>query len=76
MHTTISVEPARTPAARAAATPAFDPQLIRKYDGFGPRYTSYPTADRFHEGFGPEAYVAALSARGLLPTIATPAPLA
>ncbi len=26
---------------------AFDPDLIRKYDCFGPRYTSYPTADRF-----------------------------
>ena len=27
--------------------PAFDADLIRKYDRFGPRYTSYPTADRF-----------------------------
>jgi oxygen-independent coproporphyrinogen-3 oxidase len=42
---------------------AFDPALIRKYDGFGPRYTSYPTADRFHEGFGAEDYVRHLSAR-------------
>ena len=29
-----------------------DPDLIRKYDVSGPRYTSYPTADRFIEGFG------------------------
>ncbi len=29
-----------------------DPDLIRKYDLNGPRYTSYPTADRFVEGFG------------------------
>lgn len=29
-----------------------DPDLIRKYDFSGPRYTSYPTADRFIEGFG------------------------
>ena len=29
-----------------------DPVLIRKYDMSGPRYTSYPTADRFVEAFG------------------------
>jgi len=29
-----------------------DPVLIRKYDTGGPRYTSYPTADRFVEAFG------------------------
>ncbi|WP_298233808.1 oxygen-independent coproporphyrinogen III oxidase [uncultured Azohydromonas sp.] len=27
--------------------------LLRKFDTPGPRYTSYPTADRFHHGFGP-----------------------
>jgi oxygen-independent coproporphyrinogen-3 oxidase len=29
-----------------------DPVLIRQYDVSGPRYTSYPTADRFVEAFG------------------------
>jgi oxygen-independent coproporphyrinogen-3 oxidase len=29
-----------------------DPVLIRNYDVSGPRYTSYPTADRFVEAFG------------------------
>jgi len=29
-----------------------DPDVIRKYDVSGPRYTSYPTADRFVEAFG------------------------
>jgi oxygen-independent coproporphyrinogen-3 oxidase len=29
-----------------------DPVLIRRYDVSGPRYTSYPTADRFVEAFG------------------------
>jgi oxygen-independent coproporphyrinogen III oxidase len=29
-----------------------DPMLIRQYDVSGPRYTSYPTADRFVEAFG------------------------
>lgn len=33
-----------------------DLDLIRKLEGNGPRYTSYPTADRFVEAFGPEAY--------------------
>ena len=30
---------------------AFDEALIRKYDESGPRYTSYPTADPFHNRF-------------------------
>jgi oxygen-independent coproporphyrinogen III oxidase len=33
-----------------------DPELIRKYGGSGPRYTSYPTADRFVEAFNSAAY--------------------
>jgi oxygen-independent coproporphyrinogen-3 oxidase len=32
-----------------------DPVLIRQYDVSGPRYTSYPTADRFVEAFGDTA---------------------
>ena len=42
---------------------AFDKALVRKYDGFGPRYTSYPTADRFHEQFTAANYVDALASR-------------
>ncbi|HQO30176.1 MAG TPA: radical SAM protein, partial [Accumulibacter sp.] len=34
----------------------FDPQIIRRFDINGPRYTSYPTADRFVEAFGSEAF--------------------
>lgn len=34
----------------------FDPELIRKYDKAGPRYTSYPTAVQFHSGFGAADY--------------------
>ena len=30
----------------------FDPDLIRRYDGVGPRYTSYPTAPQFNAQFG------------------------
>ncbi len=32
----------------------FDPQIIRRFDINGPRYTSYPTADRFAGGFSPD----------------------
>ena len=32
----------------------FDPQIIRRFDINGPRYTSYPTADRFVEPFSAE----------------------
>ncbi|MEO8508819.1 MAG: oxygen-independent coproporphyrinogen III oxidase, partial [Betaproteobacteria bacterium] len=42
---------------------AFDAALVAKYDGFGPRYTSYPTADRFHDGFTAASYVDALQER-------------
>jgi oxygen-independent coproporphyrinogen-3 oxidase len=33
-----------------------DADLVRRYGGNGPRYTSYPTADRFVEAFDAEAY--------------------
>ena len=33
-----------------------DTALIGKYDQSGPRYTSYPTAVQFHDGFGREEY--------------------
>jgi oxygen-independent coproporphyrinogen-3 oxidase len=44
------------------AVPA--PELLRRFDIPGPRYTSYPTADRFVEAFGPEAFGAWLAKRG------------
>ena len=37
------------------------PELIRKYDRPGPRYTSYPTAPEWSEAFGPEQYAAHLA---------------
>ncbi len=39
------------------------PELLRQMDQPGPRYTSYPTADRFVEAFGEEDYVQALQQR-------------
>jgi oxygen-independent coproporphyrinogen-3 oxidase len=38
--------------------------LLRQHDVAGPRYTSYPTADRFVEAFGAEQYRQALVQRG------------
>jgi len=32
------------------------PELLARYDRPGPRYTSYPTAVEFHQGFGPADY--------------------
>ena len=40
----------------------FDPALIARYDQAGPRYTSYPTAVQFHDGFGVDDYVRAAQA--------------
>jgi len=40
------------PLSYPASELVIDPVLIRKYDVSGPRYTSYPTADRFVEAFG------------------------
>ncbi len=40
-------------------TLVLDPDLIGRYDQSGPRYTSYPTAVQFHDGFGPKDYRAA-----------------
>ena len=52
-----------------AAIPSveFDAPLIRKLNQLGPRYTSYPTADRFSDAFGAGDYqqaVASVRARG------------
>jgi len=44
---------------------AVSPELLRRFDVPGPRYTSYPTADRFVEAFRQEDYVLALSQRRL-----------
>ena len=38
-------------------------ELLQKFDIAGPRYTSYPTADRFVEAFGADEYQATLAQR-------------
>jgi oxygen-independent coproporphyrinogen-3 oxidase len=42
---------------------AVSPELLRRFDVPGPRYTSYPTADRFVEAFGADDYIQALKQR-------------
>ena len=48
---------------RPPADPAFPAELLRKFDVAGPRYTSYPTADRFVEAFSAQDYRQALTQR-------------
>ncbi len=43
-------------SAVALSTPAWDRQLIEKYDVAGPRYTSYPTALQFTPQFNADDY--------------------
>jgi len=47
----------------SAAAEPISPELLRRFDVSGPRYTSYPTADRFVEAFSPEEYRIALAQR-------------
>ncbi|MYN10147.1 oxygen-independent coproporphyrinogen III oxidase [Pseudoduganella aquatica] len=41
----------------------FDAELVRRLSQSGPRYTSYPSADRFSSGFGEEDYRGAVAGR-------------
>ena len=41
----------------------FSEELIRRFDKLGPRYTSYPTADRFHPAFTEPSYIDFLEQR-------------
>jgi oxygen-independent coproporphyrinogen-3 oxidase len=51
----------------SATSVSFDPQIMRRYDREGPRYTSYPTARQFHARLPVDAYeAAAATSRGAL----------
>ena len=52
-----------TASAEPADAAPLSTAVLRQFDVAGPRYTSYPTADRFAEAFGPEDYAAALRER-------------
>ncbi len=50
-------------ASLNSVKPVLTPETLKKFDVSGPRYTSYPTADRFVEAFTEEAYKQALAQR-------------
>ena len=50
-------------APASTVEPVISPELLRRLDVPGPRYTSYPTADRFVEAFGAADYARALQSR-------------
>jgi len=45
------------------APPVISREILSRLDVNGPRYTSYPTADRFVEAYGPSQYLQALAQR-------------
>ncbi|HET7836114.1 MAG TPA: oxygen-independent coproporphyrinogen III oxidase [Variovorax sp.] len=55
------------PVSAPALTPPIvvpAPSVLRRFDCAGPRYTSYPTADRFVDAFTAEDYAQTLEQRG------------
>lgn len=70
MSTNAATEPtlASAPAAAYSSAVQFDPELIARMSQQGPRYTSYPTADRFRAGYGHAQYAAVVGRLGSGPT--------
>lgn len=53
-----------TPATNAnSVMPGVSTEMLQKFDVSGPRYTSYPTADRFVEAFSEDSYQQTLAQR-------------
>lgn len=57
-------EQALHPPSVPSEAPLVSRETLSRLDVQGPRYTSYPTADRFVEAHGAEQYVQALGQRG------------
>ena len=55
--------------------PVLTEAMLHRLDRPGPRYTSYPTADRFVEAFGPAEYAQALLQRASGATVGGRSPL-
>ena len=55
--------------ALATTIPEFDVELIKRLNQLGPRYTSYPTADRFSTAFCLSDYQAAIELVSKLPVL-------
>jgi len=56
--------PILTTPTTSAASHRLSEALLQRFDTPGPRYTSYPTADRFSGDFGPADAVGAMRRRG------------
>lgn len=61
--TTTDVNNGKPVASINSAISLLTPETIQKFDVSGPRYTSYPTADRFVEAFTEDAYKQTLDQR-------------
>jgi oxygen-independent coproporphyrinogen-3 oxidase len=70
-----AVHTALSPEAIDPAAGQLPESLLRRFDQPGPRYTSYPTADRFVEAFGAEDCRRAFAQRGEGATVGGAAPL-
>lgn len=57
------------------SVPVLTEAMLRRLDRPGPRYTSYPTADRFVEAFGPNDYAQTLARRASGATVGGRPPL-
>ena len=63
------------PKTDADLVPELTEAMLRRLDRPGPRYTSYPTADRFVEAFGPADHARALAQRASGATVGGKPPL-
>lgn len=74
MHPTLPPQNAATAAVRASEAPGgttADAALLERFNIAGPRYTSYPTADRFVDAFGWPDLQAAYAQRQAIPALAS-----
>ncbi len=55
-----------SPISNAVASVQINTDLVRKYDKPGPRYTSYPTADRFIEAYNASTHQITLEQRSII----------
>src|SRR5690625_2664736 len=72
MQPTVTEDNQRPAKAQSLQKLSFSRDLIERFDRPGPRYTSYPTADRFVEPFGAEHYIQALDKRAAIGEQAPP----
>jgi oxygen-independent coproporphyrinogen-3 oxidase len=66
---------AGTTTTRDESAPVLSESLLRRFDTPGPRYTSYPTADRFVEAFGEDDALRFMSQRSNGATVGGGTPL-